>query len=217
MPGISRCLRHVRQADQPHHARADLVQLRRAERVGVVHVAEVRRVRRRPVERRPDAAGHRVRVRPVEVAVEAILAGPKLVVGAGVELVAAAPALGHEERGADVHDAVGRADGVGAGRRAAEIAEVRASDRPPGAKSRSSCAAMLFGRVCRTKLRNSGVSTVKVEPRAPDCRRPSYEVKKNSWLRDDRSAEAVAELVLVELRHRRLEHVAAPTACRSGK
>ena len=76
-----------------------------------------------------------------------------------------------------------------------------------GAKSRSSWAAMLFGRVCRTKLRNSGVSTVNVDPRAPAWRRPSYDVKKNSRLRDDRSAEAVAELVLLELRDRRLEDV----------
>ena len=36
---------------------------------------------------------------------------------------------------------------------------------PPGAKSRNSLAAMLSGRVCRTKSRNAGVSTVNDDPR----------------------------------------------------
>ena len=37
-----------------------------------------------------------------------------------------------------------------------------------GAKSRRRSAAMLFGFLASTKFRNSGVSTVNVEPRAPD-------------------------------------------------
>ncbi len=40
---------------------------------------------------------------------------------------------------------------------------------------------MLFGRVDWMKLRNCGVSTTNDEPRAPVCRRPSYDVKKKSW------------------------------------
>ena len=53
----------------------------------------------------------------------------------------------------------------------------------PGAKSLNNRAAMLFGRVCSTKRRNSGVSTENSDPRAPDCRSPSYDEKKNTRLR----------------------------------
>ena len=67
------------------------------------------------------------------------------------------------------------------------------------------------------KLRNSGVSTVNVEPRAPVCRSPSYEVKKNSWLRDDRSAQAVAELVLARTSGPTSRRRSSPRAGRPGE
>ena len=46
-----------------------------------------------------------------------------------------------------------------------------------------------------------------VEPRAPVCRSPSVRGEEEQLVLDDRPAKAVAELVLVELRHRRFEDV----------
>ena len=196
----------VRKSNQPHHAAAELVELRRTEGAGVVDVAEGRPVRRRPVERGPDAASHGVRPGAVEVAVEAIFAGRQLVVDPGAELIAVAPPLRHEERTADIEDPVGRTDHVGAGRRAAEIAEVRGRiDR------RRKVPHQLRRDAVRPRLQDevAEFGSLDRERRAarPGLPQPFVRREEEDAVLRDRPAQAVAELVLAEFGDRGLEHV----------
>ena len=83
----------------------------------------------------------------------------------------------------------------------------RSSDRRRARSCAAAAPRCCSGRVDWMKLRNCGVSTMYDWPRAPVCRRPFVRREEEQLVLDDRTAEAVAELVLVELRHRGLEHV----------
>ena len=127
--------------------------------------------------------------RPIEVAVEAILAGLELVVDAAAELVAArATPPGTKNAVADIHDAVRGTDHVGARRRTAEIAEVRRRIDGRGEVPQQPRGDAV-GRVCGTKLRNSGVSTVKVEPRRAGLPQALVQREEEQPIADDRTAE----------------------------
>ena len=76
-----------------------------------------------------------------------------------------------------------------------------------GAKSRSSWAAMLFGLRLDHEVAELRGLDGEVRAARPGLAQPFVGREEEQLVADDRSAEAVAELVLVELRHRRLEDV----------
>ena len=198
--------RRVGQTDQAHDTAAELVQHRRAERLGVVDVAEVRGVGRRTIESRADTSGDRIRIGAVEVAVQPVLAGPQLVVRSDVELVAVAPTFGDEEGAPHVHDPVGGADDVRTRSRTSEVAEVgRRIDR------RGEIAKELGGDAVRTRRQDEvaerrGLDGVGLASRAI-LPQPLVRREEEQLVLHNRPAKAVAELVLVELGHRALEDV----------
>ena len=57
---------------------------------------------------------------------------------------------------------------------------------------------MEFGRDAITQSRNSGVSTVPIAPRAPDCRSPSVKMEKERSVADDGASDVITELISPE-------------------